>query len=86
MPLYEYQCEDCGMFEEWRSLSEVDLPFHCPTCQRPGKRIFSPPTVLSGSFRLKHENPEPQLIQRNLEPKQQRVKSHTGGRPWMISH
>jgi putative FmdB family regulatory protein len=86
MPLYEYRCQDCGVFEEWRSLSEVSLPSYCPTCQRPGKRIFSPPAVLGGAFRLKQGNPEPQLIQRDLEPQPQRIKSHTGGRPWMISH
>lgn len=86
MPLYEYRCGDCGVFEAWRSLSELDLPFHCPTCNLPGKRIFSPPAVLCGSFRLKQEIREPQLIKRDLEPKQQRVKNHAGGRPWMISH
>jgi putative FmdB family regulatory protein len=84
MPLYEYRCTtDCGIFEEWRSLAEVSQPSHCPTCNQPAKRIFSPPALLSGSLRLKQENLEPQLIKRDLEPKQARVKSH-GGRPWMI--
>jgi putative FmdB family regulatory protein len=86
MPLYEYRCADCGVFEEWRSIAEVKLPAHCPTCQQPGKRIFSPPVVLNGRLRLRQESSEPQLIQRNLEPKEQRVKSHSGGRPWMIGH
>jgi putative FmdB family regulatory protein len=86
MPLYEYQCiEDCGPFEEWRSLADVALPSHCPTCQQTAKRIFSAPTLLSGSLRLKQESREPQLVQRSIEPKQPRAKSH-GGRPWMIGH
>lgn len=86
MPLYEYRCTtDCGIFEEWRALAEVALPSYCPTCKNPAKRVFSAPGLLGSSLRLKQENPEPQFIKRDLEPKQPRVKSHSG-RPWMIGH
>ena len=86
MPLYEFQCKDCGIFEEWRSLSKSSDPAYCPTCKERGKRIFSAPAILSGSLRLKKENPEPQLVRRESQPEQPRVKNHTGGRPWMIGH
>jgi putative FmdB family regulatory protein len=86
MPLYEFKCDDCGIFEEWRSLAESSTPAQCPACQGASKRIFSAPALLSGSLRLKRENREPQLVRRDLESKQPRVKSHTEGRPWMISH
>jgi putative FmdB family regulatory protein len=95
MPLYEFRCDDCGIFEAFRAIAEYNQPANCPTCQQPVKRIFSPPSaILSGSLRLKQENPEPQLIQRDYpsgtlrdrEPKQSRLKEHRGGRPWMIGH
>lgn len=86
MPLYEFKCESCEIFDEWRSLSERSAPAYCPTCQQLGKRIFSAPTLLSGPLRSKRANPEPQLVKRDREPQQPRVKSHSGGRPWMIGH
>lgn len=86
MPLYEYQCNTCGIFDEWRSMSQSSAPAYCPICQEPGKRIFSAPALLSGSLRLKRENPDPQLVKRDSEPKAPRVQSHAGGRPWMLGH
>jgi putative FmdB family regulatory protein len=87
MPLYEYKCEPCGIFDHWRSLAERDLPVICPDCEQPARRIFSPPMLLTGSFRLnKQEIREPKLVKRDREPEKPRVKSHPEGRPWMISH
>jgi len=86
MPLYEFRCDQCGLFDEWRAMSECNDPAYCPSCQSPGRRVFSAPMLLSGSLRLKRENPEPQLVKREQEPKPSTVKDHKGGRPWMISH
>ncbi|WP_250124613.1 zinc ribbon domain-containing protein [Chroococcidiopsis sp. CCMEE 29] len=86
MPLYEFRCDRCGVFEQWRTMADSSNPAACPSCQATAKRIFSPPAVLSGSLRLKKENPEPQLVKRDQEPERPRVRSHTDGRPWMISH
>jgi putative FmdB family regulatory protein len=87
MPLYEFKCNDCGIFDAWRAIAEYDRPANCPDCDRPAKRIFSPPTaILSGSLRLKKENPEPTLIKRDREPKQPRIQTHNGSRPWAIGH
>ena len=47
MPLYQFKCDDCGTFEEWRSLAKSSDPAYCPSCQELSKRIFSPPTILS---------------------------------------
>lgn len=86
MPLYEFRCEDCGVFELWRSIVEATAPAHCPDCEVVGRRIFSPPALLSGSLRLKQEQREPHLVQRDREPKTPRVRQHSGSRPWMIGH
>lgn len=86
MPLYEFRCDECGIFDEWRTMAECNAPAQCPECQQTAKRIFSVPALLSGSLRLKRENPEPQLVKREQAPELPRAKSHTNGRPWMISH
>lgn len=68
MPLYEFRCEKCGLFEEWRTMAEASNLIVCPTCQNVAKRIFSPPGVmLSSSLRLRQENPQPQIIKRHQE-------------------
>ncbi len=89
MPLYEFRCPDCGVFDEWRTMSESNTPAHCPNCQAAAKRIFSNVGIqLNGAIRLrKTANPEPQLVQKSdVDPdKRTRAKSH-GGRPWMINH
>lgn len=86
MPLYEFRCSDCGVFDQWRAMAESDLPADCPTCDSPARRVFSPPMLLSGTLRLKRENPEPKLVKRDREPEKPQVRSHADGRPWMISH
>jgi putative FmdB family regulatory protein len=86
MPLYEFKCDQCGLFEQWRTLAEHRLPADCPMCQQPASRVFSAPAILSGSLRLKRENPEPQLVKRDREPEPSRVQTHAGSRPWMIGH
>jgi putative FmdB family regulatory protein len=89
MPLYEFRCHDCGIFDEWRTMNESTKPAHCPQCQAAAKRIFSNVGIqLNGALRLsKTANPEPQLVtksDRDLD-RTPRAKSH-GGRPWMINH
>jgi putative FmdB family regulatory protein len=89
MPLYEFRCQDCGIFDEWRTMNESNRPALCPHCQESAKRIFSSVGLqLNGAIRLrKTENPEPQLVtKREFDPDQRtKAKSH-GGRPWMINH
>ncbi|MBQ4133323.1 MAG: zinc ribbon domain-containing protein [Desulfovibrionaceae bacterium] len=45
MPIYEYQCQECGsVFEEM--LKEFDvLEYPCPKCKGIGKRLISRPTL-----------------------------------------
>jgi putative FmdB family regulatory protein len=86
MPLYEFQCDGCGVFDLWRSMSESSNPAHCPGCNERGKRIFSPPMTLSSKGSLKRVSAEPELVKRDLEPKQPRVQYHAGSRPWMVGH
>lgn len=40
MPIYEYDCSKCGIFEYRQSFSDPALE-RCPTCGGPVKRIIS---------------------------------------------
>jgi putative FmdB family regulatory protein len=86
MPLYEFRCQDCGEFDLWRAMAESSQPATCPNCNLLAKRIFSPPALLSGSLRLKRENPEPVLKKRDQEPAKPSPKVSSCDRPWMIGH
>lgn len=34
MPIYEYQCQDCGVrFEILRPIKDADVPVSCKSCQ-----------------------------------------------------
>ena len=45
MPLYEFNCAECGPFTELRRLSECDMPMECPTCAAPASRMISAPRL-----------------------------------------
>jgi putative FmdB family regulatory protein len=89
MPLYEFRCPECGIFDQWRSMADRSKPAPCPTCQISAQRIISIPNVsLNGALRLKKtENPEPQLVKKpDFDPEHRTKPRSHGGRPWMISH
>jgi len=86
MPLYEFKCNDCGVFDMWRIMAESSIPAHCPVCEKIASRIFSPPMLLSSSLRLKKADPEPQLVKRLDQPVAPKLQTHADGRPWMINH
>jgi putative FmdB family regulatory protein len=88
MPLYEFRCASCGLFEEWRTIAERSNPAYCPDCTQTGQRVFSSQGLISlnGRLRLSSQAAAPQLIQKTLEPPEQRIKTHAGSRPWMVTH
>ena len=47
MPIYEYRCENCGVFEETQRITAPPLD-RCPTCRRKVRRLIS-----NTSFQLK---------------------------------
>jgi putative FmdB family regulatory protein len=40
MPVYDYECDDCGAFTDMRPMAECDLPRRCPHCGRAAARAF----------------------------------------------
>lgn len=41
MPLFEFECSNCGKFETSRKYSEIDS-VRCPACKGEVRRIYSP--------------------------------------------
>ncbi|MBI4234462.1 MAG: zinc ribbon domain-containing protein [Chloroflexi bacterium] len=51
MPIYEYQCPQCGrQFELRRSYQEIDTPAPCPQCGGQGKRLLSAAATKIGGY------------------------------------
>jgi putative FmdB family regulatory protein len=49
MPIYEYHCEECGVFEVTQRITESPLT-KCPTCKGDVRRLISATSfVLKGS-------------------------------------
>ena len=40
MPVYDYECQSCGVFTERRPMSDYALPMACPDCGSPAPRAF----------------------------------------------
>jgi len=41
MPVYEYECQNCGPFTALRNLSLSGQPAACPTCGTVSPKVFS---------------------------------------------
>lgn len=60
MPLYDYGCNACGPFREWRSMAEWQTSVPCPHCAAPAHRLAaaSMVAVLAPNNRIAHERNE----------------------------
>lgn len=72
MPLYEYQCDGCGIFSAIRKMSEASLSAICKNCGGDSERVISVPyfALLDKSRRVAFERNEqsahaPQTIRRS---------------------
>jgi putative FmdB family regulatory protein len=46
VPVYEYECNEHGLFETLRPLSEYDQPSPCPSCDNASLRVLSVPHLV----------------------------------------
>ncbi len=100
MPLYEFRCETCGPFEQWRALSETGIPMICPTCEAVTKRVYSAIGLITTPYALRYrieQGAEPKVVTRPQSEESAHKhqahghKSHQHshahhGRPWMVGH
>lgn len=45
MPMYDYQCGECGSFMGWAPMSQAMMAIPCPLCSKPGQRVISAPNI-----------------------------------------
>jgi len=78
MPLYEYECAQCGVFEEMRALTLAAEPCDCISCGTPAPRRLSIPQYasMSASRRVAHETNE----RSSHEPRRSVSKSAAKGK------
>jgi putative FmdB family regulatory protein len=93
MPLYEYTCQTCGIFDQWKPMSEATQPVNCPTCQTEAKRIYSVAGIIttpSSLSRRIEKSAEPRIVQKqthsHTHSHNHSHHHHTPSRPWMIGH
>ena len=54
MPLYDFHCETCGPFRQFRSISNRDAPMDCEQCGSEAERVLTAPqlNLMSGNNRI----------------------------------
>lgn len=87
MPLYDYRCNECGDFEQWLQIADLDSPVYCSDCDQVANRLISAPNISLNSGRFPKQRETPELVTRQKRsappPRLQEAKA---GRPWMVSH
>ena len=80
MPLYNYECTDCGPFEEWQSMSQSAEPNTCTNCGEQSKRAMSTPglALMSANTRTAHFRNEKSADRPEVVKKPKNVKAQEG--------
>ena len=89
MPLYEYVCPSCGVFEASHPMTRADLPDRCPACSRRSPRILSAVHLAVGkSGRGRATKAREPRLRRRIHPHTPAAPkvSASEGRPWVIGH
>jgi putative FmdB family regulatory protein len=94
MPIYEFSCPSCGVFEQMRPVMEAGTPMDCPECGAPARRRFGVPRGRStppAHERNERSANEPVGISRReldtIEATSPRDRHHNEPqRPWQIGH
>ena len=97
MPIYEFECDNHGCFDEQRPMALAKAGAPCPTCGLSARRVLSLPNVayLEATTRRARDinersSHEPRIVKREAvraqqEPAQRKVHA-SHGRPWAIGH
>lgn len=102
MPIYEYECAEHGVFEDFRPISKSGDPVPCQECGAAAARILSATRIsrVSAADRVAHSRNErsrhePRVCDhahhahgaaKERSPRQPRMKRYGGPRPWVVEH
>jgi len=95
MPIYEYECNEHGLFEAERTMLRSAEPAPCPQCQTSARRVLSATRAAlvpraSALARERNERSQHEPALRRVEsaprraPRPRLQASH--GRPWCLEH
>lgn len=84
MPIFDFYCPKCGIFELMTGFKREGETTTCPTCGAPSPRIFSPPTfsrVFCGTrhllLRRQEKGVEPRVVRKGEgDPLEAKALSH----------
>jgi putative FmdB family regulatory protein len=88
MPLYDYACDGCGPFRDWRPMSEAASEADCPACGRPSMRTVSSPFLacVSRNTRIAHERNERSAEEPKVMRREEMMAAHGQIRPRSHAH
>jgi putative FmdB family regulatory protein len=95
MPLYEFECHQCGTFEEFLSLKSYVAQLQCPDCDGNANRIYTPLNFYktSKSYRKarainekNQESPQVKKIDNTSHSEHNHSHHHVSHSPWMVGH
>ncbi len=102
MPIYEYECDQHGLFEELRPMSRSAEGAECPECAAASPRVLSPTrtNVVPRAVSVAHARNEksqhsPDVCSHahghgHSKPKKAKqpgqLQAYRGKRPWVMEH
>lgn len=91
MPVYEFYCGQCGVFEKEMSMWQASSVAECPTCGHAAARLFTSVAVWTtpGTVRQKVEQGESPKVMTRDEWCAHAAHEHRhrgSGRPWQLGH
>ncbi len=93
MPLYDYECDACGPFTGWASMSRSSEPMACSNCGKAAPRILTAPFIadMDPNNRTAHQRNEKSAHEPRVVSGKPPGHAHGGAhqsarRPWMIGH
>jgi putative FmdB family regulatory protein len=88
MPRYNYTCESCGPFSDWRPMSKSDLDASCPSCGSASKRQIAMPFLqrVSRNVRIAHERNERSADEPKVMRREELAAAHGELRPHRHQH
>ncbi len=65
MPLYAFECRECGPFDAVRPAASAGAVFACPACGGAARRVFTPPglALLPAGLRRARDREEKSAFQ-----------------------
>lgn len=81
MPLYDYKCPNCGMFDDFRSASRAAAPADCPECGSESPRVIHVPRIveMSAALRCAHASNERSTHAPKYSTQEERAHRHEHG-------